>query len=162
VLRNLVFLVCLLFLGGVDVSGAQATARVDSVDAIREKRWGTWSAATSTGRTAMGTWTGTPDSTGRAVTGTWTLNDTQGRVVMSGGWSAAKAATQWNGAWRAKAVDRAEEYSGTWTSTVELKGDATFADLFEKAVQSVVSGSWRAGTQSGAWSIRTGKREGSP
>ena len=157
-LRKCFLLVCLLLIARIDASGAQSAV----ADSVQGKRWGTWSAATSTGRTVMGTWTANPDSTGRAVTGTWTLSDGQGRAVMTGGWSAAKAPTQWNGAWRANAVGRTEEYSGTWTSSVDLKGDATFAELFEKAAQSVVSGNWRAGTQSGAWSIRAAKRDGTP
>ena len=41
-----------------------------------------------------------------------------------------------------------------WSADVDLKPDAGFADLFKMAVQTVVSGSWRAGGQSGVWSIR--------
>jgi hypothetical protein len=46
------------------------------------------------------------------------------------------------------------EYSGTWSTRVDLTPDAQFADLFALAVKAVVSGDWRAGRQSGAWSIR--------
>ena len=161
-LRKRFLLVCLLFVAAINASDAQAVVRQDGADTARSNRSGTWSAANSAGRTFMGTWTGIPDSTGRAVTGTWALVDAQGRTLMSGGWSAAKAPTGWTGAWRALVAGRSEEYSGTWTSTVALKGDAPFADLFEKAVEAVVSGTWRAGPQSGAWSIRTAKREKTP
>ena len=162
VYRRLFLLVSLLSLAAIDASSAQAPARQEGADTTRLKRSGTWSAANSAGRTFIGTWTGTPDSTGLAVTGTWALLDAQGNTVINGGWSAAKAPTKWNGAWRARVVGRTEEYSGTWTSSVDLKGDALFAEFLEKAVASIVSGTWRAGPQSGAWSIRAAKRAGSP
>jgi hypothetical protein len=105
----------------------------------------------------MGTWTAVPNPTSGTVTGTWTLADAQGRTVAGGAWSAAKSPARWTGAWRAVISGRDGEYSGTWTSGVDLKADARFVDLFEKAVRSVVSGNWRAGRQSGAWSIRAFK-----
>ena len=43
-----------------------------------------------------------------------------------------------------------------------LAREARIADLFERAVQAAVSGTWRGGTASGAWSIRTAKLDGSP
>jgi hypothetical protein len=105
----------------------------------------------------MGTWTALPDTTSGAVTGTWTLLDAEGRTVTRGGWSAAKSPAGWSGAWRAVIHGTESEYSGTWSAGGDLKADARFADLFEKAVQSVVSGKWRAGRQSGAWAIRAFK-----
>jgi hypothetical protein len=105
----------------------------------------------------MGTWTAIPDSAGGAVTGTWTLVDAHGSTVTDGGWSASKSPSGWVGNWRAIITGRDEEYSGTWSADVDLKGNAKFARLFEKAVQSVVSGNWRTGRQSGGWSIRLGK-----
>jgi len=152
-------LLCLLFLAAIDASGAQAVARQDTAGNAQSRQSGTWSAASSTGLTLMGTWTAVPDSTGGAVTGTWTLFDAERRTVANGGWSAAKSPTQWTGAWRAIVSGRTGEYSGTWSAGGDLKGDAGFADLFEKAAQSVVSGTWRTGTNSGAWSIRAAKRE---
>jgi hypothetical protein len=80
--------------------------------------------------------------------------DASGTPVTSGGWSAAKSPTGWTGAWRAAVSGSKAEYSGTWSADVDLKADAGFADLFKMAVQTVVSGTWRAGGQSGAWSIR--------
>lgn len=117
----------------------------------------TWSAASSTGRTLVGTWTAVADQKSGAVTGTWTLVDAQGRTVTRGGWSAAKSPARWTGAWRAAVSGSKAEYSGTWSAGVQLEADARFADLFEQALQSVVSGNWRAGGQSGAWSIRAFK-----
>ena len=152
--------VCALLLAAVDISGAQVTARQDSARHVQSNRSGTWAAKTSTGVTLMGTWTAEPDSTGSTVIGTWTIADAQGKPVANGAWSAAKSPDRWTGAWRSAMAGRNGEYSGTWTSRVDLKGNATFADLFEQAVQDVVSGTWRAGGQSGAWSIRTLKRDG--
>ncbi|HJR60906.1 MAG TPA: hypothetical protein VJ813_15960 [Vicinamibacterales bacterium] len=73
---------------------------------------------------------------------------------MSGGWSAAKSRTEWTGAWRGAVSGSKTEYSGTWSAGVDLEPDAGFPNLFKMAVQTVVSGKWRAGRQSGAWSIR--------
>ena len=153
-LRRPFFLLCLLFLGAIDVSGAQAVVRQGAAGNTRSDRSGTWSATTSGGRTLMGTWTVVPDPTSGTVTGTWTLVDAQGRTAADGGWSAAESPARWAGAWRAVVSGRNGEYSGTWTTDVDLKVDAPFVDLFEKAVQTVVSGNWRAGRRSGAWSIR--------
>lgn len=156
VLRKHFILVCLLFLAASDVSAAQTAARPDTADIARSKRSGTWSAANAAGTTLTGMWTATPDASG-AVIGTWTVVDPQGRTVLSGGWSAAKAPAQWTGAWRARVVGRTDEYSGTWSASTDLKGEARIADLFEKAVQAAVGGTWRGGSASGAWSIRTAK-----
>lgn len=162
VFRKPFVLLCLLLLAAVDVSGGQAVVRQDSARNAQSNRSGTWSARTSSGLTLVGTWTAAAGPTSGTVTGTWTLADAQGRPVANGAWSAAKSPARWTGAWRSVIDGRDGEYSGTWTAGVDLKVDATFADLFEEAVQAVVSGNWRAGSQSGAWSIRALKREGAP
>ena len=156
------FLHCLLVLVAVDASGAQAVVRQERAADPLSTRSGTWSATTRGGLTLMGTWTAVPGSTSGTVTGTWTLVDAEGRTLANGGWGAAKSPTRWTGAWRAAISGRSGEYSGTWNAGLDLKGDAPFIDLFEKAAQSVVSGNWRAGRQSGAWSVQAPKREGAP
>ena len=147
--RSRLALLFVLLLAAADVAGAQAGARQPS---------GTWSARSTAGLTLMGAWTAVPDTTTGAVTGTWTLVDAQGATVASGAWSASKSPTRWNGAWRAVVAGRSGEYAGTWTADVALRRDAAFVDLLERAVQAVVSGDWRAGGRSGAWSIRTAPR----
>jgi hypothetical protein len=114
----------------------------------------TWAARSSAGLTLGGTWTATEDVKTGAVTGTWTLVDTQGRIVRRGAWSAAKAASGWTGSWRAIAEGRAGEYSGAWTARVDLKPAARFADMFAKALEAAVSGTFRAGGVSGSWTIQ--------
>jgi hypothetical protein len=158
VLRKPLVLLCLLVLAAVNTSGAQAAAvRPDSTNKAQTNQSGTWSAASSNGLTLMGTWTAVMDTTSGAVTGTWTLSDAQGSRLAYGGWSAAKSPTQWTGAWRAIVAGRNGEYSGTFTASADLKGDTRFVDLFEKAAQMVVSGTWQSGKQSGGWSIRAAK-----
>jgi hypothetical protein len=158
VLRKQFFLLCLLFLAAIDLSGAQAVARQGASGNAPSNSSGTWSARSRSGLTLGGTWTAVSDSATGTVTGTWTLVDAQGKTLADGGWSAAKSPDRWTGAWRAVVSGREGEYSGTWTASVDLKADARLADLFEKAVQTVVSGTWRAGSQSGAWSIRASGR----
>jgi hypothetical protein len=150
------FLLGALLLAAVDASRAQAVVRPDTAGNAPNKREGSWSAATRDGLTLMGTWTAILDPTG-TVTGTWALVDAQGNARAVGGWSAAKSPERWTGGWRAVVSGRAGEYSGTWTAAVEGKPDARLADLFEKAVQTIVSGDWRVVERSGAWSIRTFK-----
>ena len=105
----------------------------------------------------MGTWTGAVDPKTGTVSGTWTLIDARGTTTMSGGWSAAKSPTGWSGSWRAVVSGSKGEYSGTWTADVKLPASAPFANLFEKAVQTAVSGRWRTGRYFGAWSIRANR-----
>ena len=142
--------VCLLavVLGAV-VADAQAPARLG--------RANTWAARSSSGQMFAGTWTASEDVKTGAVTGAWTMVDTQGRTVASGGWSAAKSAKGWTGSWRAVAVGRSGEYAGTWTASVDLKPDAKLHDLFVKAINATVSGTWQAGGQTGAWTIQAFK-----
>jgi hypothetical protein len=95
------------------------------------------------------------------VVGTWTLTDPQGKLLLSGAWSAAKSSTRWTGAWRAVVSGRPGEYSGTWSSSVDLQGSTGFVELFEVAAQSVARGTWRSGNNSGAWAIRAAELAGS-
>ena len=139
--RKSFFFLCLLLMLAVHRSDAQA-------------RPNTWTARSSSGVTLGGTWTAVPDTTSGTVTGTWTLVDAQGRT---GAWSASKSPAGWTGAWRAVIWDSKPEYTGTWSSSVDLRRRAGFADLFEKAVPSVVSGRGRYGGYSGSWSIQAFK-----
>lgn len=151
--RKPLLVLCLLCLVALDGSALNAGTPRGPGDG-QSARPNTWSARSSTGRTLAGTWTAVADPTTGAVTGTWTLVDAKGRPVMSGGWSAAKSRTEWTGAWRGAVSGSKTEYSGTWSAGVDLEPDAGFPNLFKMAVQTVVSGKWRAGRQSGAWSIR--------
>lgn len=137
------------------VAGAHAASAGEQAPApLGGTRVNAWAARSSTGLTLGGTWTATEDAKTGAVTGTWALVDAQGRVVRRGAWSAAKAASGWTGSWRAIAEGRSGEYSGTWTARVDLKPAARFADMFTKALEAAVSGTFRAGGVSGSWTIQ--------
>ena len=128
------------------------------LDTLRAQtvRANTWSATSSTGLTLMGTWTAVPNPAPGTAMGTWTLVDASGKTLARGGWSAAKSPKGWSGSWRA-AVDRSKtEYAGSWSADLDLD-DGTFVDLFARAAEKIVSGAWRAGGRSGAWSIRAFK-----
>ena len=140
--RTLLVVLCVLFLVTVGSRAQSGPLK------------GGWTARSTTGRTLKGTWTATADPKTGAVTGTWTLDDAKGTTVASGGWSAAKSPTGWSGAWRSVVSGSKVEYSGTWDAAVKLKADAPFALLFATAIKDVVSGTWRSGRHSGAWSIR--------
>ena len=114
----------------------------------------TWSARSASGLTLQGTWTAAIDASTGAVTGTWTLVDATRRTAARGTWSAAKSSAGWTGAWRATRSGSPGEYSGSWSADADLPRDAPLGRLFEMATRSVVSGQWRAGGQSGGWSIR--------
>jgi len=151
-------ILCLLSLVASERSGAQSVALQDTAVKGQGNRFGTWSARSSGGRTLMGTWTAVPDSASGTVIGTWTLADERGNTLAYGGWSAAKERAEWTGAWRAVISGRDGEFTGTWSAAVDLKVNAQFDDLFEKAAQTIVSGDWRAGRRTGAWSIRAAPR----
>jgi hypothetical protein len=133
---------------------AQADAQTPST---LGRRSNTWAARSSSGLTLAGTWTATEDPKTAAVTGAWTLVDAQGRTTGSGGWSAAKSPSGWSGVWRAVAVGRAGEYSGTWTARVDSQPAAKLNDLFTKAIEAAISGTWQSGSQSGGWTIQAFK-----
>jgi len=155
VIGTRLFVVGVMFFAASATSRAQV-ARADSANTTPSNRNGSWSAATASGQTLMGAWTAVLDTAG-TVTGTWSLIDAQGTTLAEGGWSAAKAADRWTGGWRALVAGREGEYSGTWTAEITDKSRTRLADLFEQALQSVVSGNWRVNQRSGAWSIRTFK-----
>ena len=136
----------------VALLGAAAEPQAPSV--LGRQRVNTWAARSSDGLMVGGTWTVIESLKTGGVTGTWTLLDAQGRMVATGGWSAAKSNTGWTGSWRAAATGQRGEYMGTWTAKVDLKPGGGFADLFAKAVEAAVSGTWRAGPRSGAWTIQ--------
>ena len=148
--RKLFFLVCLLVLVASGRSAAQgAVPQAVPVN--------TWSAKSNSGLTLLGTWTVVPDTTRGTATGTWILVDAQGNTVTGGAWSASKSPAGWDGAWRAVIAGNTADHVGTWTSSIDLKRDASFAELFEKALQTFVSGNWRYGAYSGTWTIRAFK-----
>jgi N-acyl-D-aspartate/D-glutamate deacylase len=143
------------------VANGQAVEGVAPGKAVRAPRTpgsGQWSARSSTGLTVGGTWTAVSDAKSGTVIGTWTLVDAQGTTLASGGWSASKSPDEWFGNWRAVNFGNDAEYTGSWRSGVNLRATAGFAELFEKALQSAVSGTWRIRDYSGTWSITA--REG--
>ena len=154
-LRRQVSLLAILLLTAVGAPNAQ-TIRPDTLVLGQGTRSGTWS-ATNGSRTLMGTWTAIPETAHDGAIGTWTLVDEHGATVAFGGWSAAKSAARWAGGWNANITGRAGVYSGTWTSSVGLKANARFTELFAAAVQAIASGTWTGVGQSGAWSIRAAK-----
>jgi hypothetical protein len=141
------------------VSASAATAGDQAPGNTGRTDVNTWAARSTTGLALGGTWTATEDAPTGAVTGGWTLIDTQGRIVMRGTWSAAKAASGWTGGWRAFVEGKQGEYSGTWTAKVGLTPNAKLAEMFAKAAESAVSGTFRAGRVSGSWTIRAATGE---
>ena len=146
-----VALICVVVLSCGDAANGQTAA-----PRAQGRQLNTWSATSTTGLMVGGTWTVMPLADTTTVTGTWTLVGTGGRIVANGVWSAAKSPSGWTGAWRAAAAGRTTEYSGTWRANTKVRADAPFADIFASAVNAAVSGTWRAGGRSGAWSVRAG------
>ena len=139
-------------IGWVRLSDVRASDRLEKT--FREVQPSIWSAKNTTGRTFAGTWTGDADPATGNASGTWTLQDGAGKTVMSGIWSATKSPKGWSGTWRALIADRTGEYSGVWSANVGLRPNARLGDLFEAAIKEAVAGSWKAGPNSGSWSIR--------
>ena len=148
-------LLCVLMLTALTASSAQVLGQSTTI-VRRDTLSGTWGATNGSVRFA-GTWTAIPDTARGTVIGTWTLADPQGTTLAFGGWAAAKSGTRWTGGWRANVTGRADEYSGTWASSIALEANARFIELFETAAQTIVSGTWKSGGRSGAWSIRVAR-----
>jgi hypothetical protein len=127
---------------------------VSTVLASGAELHGAWSASSNTGRSLAGTWPAEEHQENGGVTGTWTLRDATGKILVSGVWSASKAPKAWSGAWRAMVAGSAGEYSGTWTATTALGPESPMTEMLESALRAVVSGTWKTGGYSGAWSIR--------
>jgi hypothetical protein len=148
----------LLFVVAVDRSAAQSVVPQDSAATKQTTSPNLWTARNNNGQIFGGTWTAVPDAKTGTVTGTWTLVDAQARTMADGGWSASKSPDGWVGNWRAANFGGTEhEFTGSWRAGVDLKVTAGFAELFGKAVSSAVSGTWRMGNHSGAWSIQVFK-----
>ena len=113
---------------------------------------GSWSATAGT-RNFIGSWTASLKTSANVSWGTWRLLDTSGKILAEGVWSVRRAGEGWQGSWRADSSGRS--YGGTWKSDVKLPVSERFADLLDAALKEVVSGTWRAGQTSGAWSLRT-------
>jgi hypothetical protein len=110
-------------------------------------------AATDGSRTVSGTWTADLQTEADFSTGTWTLKNASGNTVARGTWAARKAGNAWRGVWQARAADR-RTFSGTWTAQTKLPASSEFTDLLTLALTELVTGTWRTGNLSGAWSIR--------
>lgn len=115
---------------------------------------GTWGASSNSGQRLVGSWTAETHQESGSATGTWALYDASGKILLQGGWSASKSLKAWNGAWRATVAGRAGEDSGTWTAQTPLTPEQPLAQMLESALRAVVTGTWKAGANSGSWSIR--------
>ena len=113
---------------------------------------GTWAASATSGAMLAGTWSAAPGQ-GDTVAGSWSLRDQNGAELATGTWAAGKEGKVWKGSWQARRAS-GQIYDGTWRAQVELPVTSHFSDLFEAAIAKAVSGSWRMGGYSGAWTIR--------
>src|SRR6266704_368226 len=115
---------------------------------------GTWSASSNSGQRLAGTWTAEAHQESGGAIVAWALYDAAGKILMQGGWSASKSLKAWTGAWRATIAGRTGEYSGTWTAQTPLTPETSLVQMLESALRAVVTGTWKAGANSGSWSIR--------
>jgi hypothetical protein len=120
--------------------------------ADQPKLQGTWAATAGNGSAFAGTWNAAPGEAPDTVTGTWSLRDQNGAELATGTWAAGKEGKVWKGSWQARRP-AGQVYGGTWRAQVELPVTSHLPDLFEAAIAKTVSGSWRMGNYSGAWTI---------
>ena len=122
--------------------------------AADQSQWhGTWAATVGSGGAFAGTWTAAPGEAPDTVAGTWSLLNQNGAELATGTWAAGKEGKVWKGTWQARRPS-GQIYDGTWRAQVELPVTSHLSDLFEAAIAKAVSGSWRMGNYSGAWTIR--------
>ena len=138
----------------MSIAGVLAIVAGSAILASGAELHGTWSASSNSGQRLAGAWTAEAHQESGGAIGTWALYDAAGKIFMQGGWSASKSPKAWDGAWRATTAGRAGEYSGTWTAQTPLTTEAPLAQMLESALRAVVTGTWKAGANSGSWSIR--------
>jgi hypothetical protein len=92
------------------------------------------------------------------VGGTWTLRDQNGTELAAGTWAAGKEGKVWKGTWQARRPS-GQVYDGTWQAQMEPSVTSHMPDLVEAAIAKAISGSWRMGNNSGAWTIRAYARK---
>jgi hypothetical protein len=115
---------------------------------------GTWAASVGTGGPMLaGTWNASPGKAPDTVAGTWSLRDQNGADLATGTWAAGRDGKVWKGTWQARRPS-GQVYDGTWRAQLELPVTSHLPDMFEAAIAKAVSGSWRMGNYSGAWTIR--------
>jgi hypothetical protein len=116
---------------------------------------GGWAVSASPNRAFQGTWTARVASDrADAAQGTWKLLDRANRTTAEGTWSAIKTPRSWSGRWQARVTGRNQLLSGTWRTTDASPDVKTLGDLFERAVQVQVSGTFAIGRLTGSWSLR--------
>jgi hypothetical protein len=103
-----------------------------------------------------GTWSGAPGQAPDTIAGSWSLRDQSGTELATGTWAAGKNGKVWKRTWQARRPS-GQVYDGAWRAEVELPVTSHFSGLFEAAIAKAVSGSWRMGGYSGAWTIRAQK-----
>jgi len=152
--RKRFFLLSLLSVAAIIGADAQGVVPHGQQATIQSSKPNIWKATSTRGLTLIGTWTAVPDRANESAVGTWTLIDAEGRILAGGGWSASKSPTRWSGLWRANVSGSETEYSGSWGAPdAGLRPNVPFAVMFEEAVRAAVSGVWRSGAYSGAWTI---------
>ena len=152
--RKPFFLLYLLCFVAINEVGAQGVVPQAQGPTIQNPKPNIWKATSTRGLTLIGTWTVVPDRANESAVGTWTLVDPEGRILAGGGWSASKSPTRWSGLWRANVSGSETEYSGSWGAPdAGLRPNVSFAVLFQEAIGGAVSGVWRTGAYSGAWTI---------
>jgi len=125
-----------------------------SLQGADQPAWhGTWAANIAGGAAFAGTWSATPGPAPDTVGGTWALLDQNGTELATGTWAAGKDGKVWKGTWQARRPS-GQVYDGTWRAQNELPAAGHLSALFEAAMVSAASGSWRMGSFTGAWTIR--------
>ena len=152
--RKPFFLLYLLCFVAINEVGAQGVVPQAQGPTIQNPKPNIWKATSTRGLTLIGTWTVVPDRANESAVGTWTLVDPEGRILAGGGWSASKSPTRWSGLWRANVSGSETVYSGSGGAPdAGLRPNVSFAVLFQEAIGGAVSGVWRTGAYSGAWTI---------
>jgi hypothetical protein len=122
--------------------------------AADQPKWqGTWAATAGNGAAFAGTWNAAPGEAPETIAGSWSLRDQNGAELAMGTWAAGKDGKVWKGTWQARRPS-GQIYDGSWRAQVELPVTSHLPDLIEAAIAKAVSGSWRMGNYSGAWTIR--------
>jgi hypothetical protein len=111
----------------------------------------------------MGVWSAQIGSSSpNTVTGSWAVLNDARQIVLQGTWSAVKVATRLNGTWSARIapgarglpVQAGQVMSGSWSLDAATTTAKTMEELFQRALETTISGAWASGGLRGRWSAK--------
>jgi hypothetical protein len=124
---------------------------------------GTWTATVGANRMVQGVWSAQiASSAPNSVSGSWAVLNDARQIVLQGTWSAVKVEQRLNGTWSARVVQGGrglparpgQPMSGNWSLDAATVTAKTLDELFQRALETTISGAWATAGLRGRWSAK--------